>query len=420
MPTTVETNTGMDRRTRFREYMRKLNPSLPGPMVIEAGLALSELHGSLYRTLAARADLEPDSQQIVVGGTGSGKTTELLLAQQSLSESGHTLPFYIDISVETDLSTLSSGALLASFGIHLARHFRDLDIPKTLPKEVRVKISKAAQKVVEFARGKNESIWVPDSDQPDEVDFGEDDEGEPGRFVLHQTPGKLSPRFPAIQRDIAGILEPLAEFLSVLRQRQLDVIAVFDGMDRLLSPEKFWAVADQDFRALRRLNVAVLAAAPISVLYGNGRMVSEHFDRVHHIAALNPNPDEDTALTEVLIHRGAVDAMDSSGMDRLVRASGGVLRDLISLARDACETAYVEGLDRVTSANIESVVGQLGESYLRGLGTKQLQSLRELAEDGSFDLSQPQNLELLFTRRVLEYSATDFRVHPSLAPLIPE
>ena len=39
-------------------------------------------------------------------------------------------------------------------------------------------------------------------------------------------------------------------------------------------------------------------------------------------------------------------------------------------------------------------------------------------ESKSFDVSQPANVELLLTRRVLEYSSNDFRVHPALLSVI--
>ena len=68
--------------------MRKLNPTEPARMTIESDLVVEDLHGSLYRTLAARADLDPGSQQLLVGGIGSGKTTELLMAERRLEEQG--------------------------------------------------------------------------------------------------------------------------------------------------------------------------------------------------------------------------------------------------------------------------------------------------------------------------------------------
>src|SRR5664280_2219469 len=124
MPATISKSMqASQRRERFREYMRKLNPTAPARLTIDAGLVVEDLHGSQFKALVARADLEPTSQQLVVGGTGSGKTTALLLAEKLLGQQGQTLCLYIDISSETDLTSLSSGALLASFGLHLARAF---------------------------------------------------------------------------------------------------------------------------------------------------------------------------------------------------------------------------------------------------------------------------------------------------------
>ena len=54
---------------------------------------------------------------------------------------------------------------------------------------------------------------------------------------------------------------------------------MFDGLDRLPSPDKFWAVVDQDFRAMRLLGVGVIATAPQSLLYGEGRSIAAHFDQ---------------------------------------------------------------------------------------------------------------------------------------------
>jgi len=96
-----------------------------------------------------------------------------------------------------------------------------------------------------------------------------------------------------------------------------------------------------------------------------------------------------------------------------------VLRDLISLARDAAEEAYVSDHDSVTAADVEKVVHQLGTGYLRGLGPEAISTLLKLEGSKSFNVNEPANVELLLTRHVLEYSSTDFRVHPALLSVIP-
>jgi hypothetical protein len=380
-------------------------------MTIEAGLVVEDLHGSLFRTLSARADLDPGSQQLLVGGIGSGKTTELLLAEKWLEEQGQTLSVYIDISAETDLSGLNSGALLAGFGLHLAREFSGRGFEESLDDRQQEALETARSEIKEFAFGTTKSVWVQD------YDF-EVPNFQLGHWVTQSVPGKLKPPFPALQRDIQAIRAPLDVFIKAVQGRSLDIVVIFDGLDRLISPDKFWAVVHQDFRALRRMRVAVLAAAPLSVLYGEGRPISEHFDRIHHMATLSSEPDNNRYLKSVLSHRGGTNLLGPDEAELICCASGGVLRDLISLARDAGEAAYIDGSDRILPEHAEVVIKQLGESYRRGLGPERVNILRKLNKERFFDVTSSPNIELLVTGRVLEYSAGDFRVHPALGALI--
>ena len=400
--------------------MRKLNPSAPARAAIDSDLIVKELHGSLYRTLAARADLDPASQQLLVGGIGSGKTTELLMAEQWLRDEGQTLSLYIDISSETDLSGLNSGALLAGFGMHLTRAFFEAKFADSLPDEKQRALRSAQREIKDFAFGKTESIWVEHYDYDEQPDFDDDDSDPSGHYITKKIPGKLKPPFPALQRDIQAIREPLDSFISAVQTRSLDIVVIFDGLDRLITPDRFWAVVHQDFRTLKRMRVSVLAAAPLSVLYGVGRSVSEHFDRVHHVPTLRSDAEDNRYLISVLRHRGATDLLGPDELELVCAGSGGVLRDLIALARDVGEAAYIEGSERILPEQVEAAIRQLGEAYLRGLGPVHIKALRGLIKDRSFDLTSDVNIELMVTRRVLEYSATDFRVHPALKPLLPK
>jgi hypothetical protein len=333
MPATISQSArSAQRREKFREYIRKLNPTEPARLTIESGLVVEDLHGSLFRTLAARADLEPGSQQLLAGGTGSGKTTELLMAEQWLKQQGQTLAIYIDISSETDLSGLNSGALLAGFGLHLTRAFWEKSFDSPLAADEKKALKEVQKGIKEFAFGKTNTLWVPDDE-----DYREPDQG--GQWVTHKTPGKLNPPFPALQRDIQAIRVALETFVDAVRAHALDVVVIFDGLDRLLSPDKFWSIVHQDLRIFRLMGVAVIAAAPLSVLYGEGRFITEHFDRVHHIRAFSAT--DDNYLKAVLTHRGGDDLLEPDEMQLICFGSGGVLRDIIALASDAGEAAYI-------------------------------------------------------------------------------
>ena len=410
----------LKRRDRFRAYMQAFNPTAPARGVIEAGLVYEDLHSSLFRNLAGRADLEPGSQQLLVGGIGSGKTTELLLAERWLREQGHVLPLYIDISEETDLSSLNSGSLLASFGMHLARQlYTDFQV-FTQKTEETEKLKRTYSRVNEYAYGKQVRVFVPE-DEPDLDSEGEeDDENEKGYYAIQNVPGKLKPPLPALRRDIREIRAPLEEFLALARSVHKDIILFFDGLDRLLDPTKFWSVAHQDLRLFHGLKVSIVSTAPIPVLFGVGvgQSVSDQFDRVHHLPVVATVP-EHGPLRSVLERRHGYELLSQQEADSICRYSGGVLRDLISLARDAAEEAYVSDHESVNSEDVEKVVRQLGTGYLRGLGPEAIKTLLNLEKSKSFRIDQPANVELLVTRRVLEYSSTDFRVHPALLSVIP-
>ena len=234
MPATLsKSKESAQRRERFRVYMSGLNPTAPAWMTIRSGLALEDLHGSLFKTLAARADLEPGSQQLLVGGIGSGKTTELLMTDKWLYDQSHSLPVYVDISSQTDLSGLNSGALLAGFGLRLASMFSVRGLEAALDDSKKAELSAAETEIAEFAFGKTESEWLPDGE-----DYGEYHE-EGGRTVTWRVPGKLKPVFPALQRDIEAIREPLEKFIAAIQAQSLDVVVIFDGLDRLISLDRF-------------------------------------------------------------------------------------------------------------------------------------------------------------------------------------
>ena len=421
MPSSVTIPEGqLRRRDKFRAYMQAFNPAAPAREVIDAGLVFEDLHQSLYRNLAGRADLEPGSQQLLVGGVGSGKTTELILAQRWLATQGHVMCFYVDVSADTNLSKLSSGALVASFGMRLGFQVI-VDKASSHNSEEAKRLSQIYDRVIEFAYGKQierksnrlSSLSVLSGFSPP------DSQGD--ALVEPETiPGKLSPPFPALDRDIREVRDDIGEFLTAAKDAKKEVAVVFDGLDRLLDPSRFWSVVHQDLRLLRELKVSVIATAPLSVLFGVGvgQSISDHFDRAHHLTVI-PVDSAYTSLWSVLEKRRVTNLLDPGIAYFIYNYSGGVLRDLISLARDAAEEAYVSDRDSITVPDIEKVGHQLGTGYLRGLGPEAINTLLHLESSKSFDLSQPSNVELLVTRRVLEYSSTDFRVHPALQSVIP-
>lgn len=319
---------------------------------------------------------------------------------------------YIDVSSETDLTAVNAGALLASLGMSLgkvinARFGSQKELAGTF------------DAIRRAAYGHEKSEWV--GHYPDEGDYGEpdeDDDYEPGHYQTTKIPGKLRPPFPALQRDITELATHVSRLTGLIKEQHGEVVVIFDGLDRLIKADQFWSVAEQDLRAIKLLGISVLTAGPLSVMYGQGRQIKDYFDEVHYLPPAVADPKKSPFLLEILYRRGADELMHPDDMQKLCLASGGVLRDLISLARSAGENAYLEDSDTVAARHVDAAIEQLGGSYLLGLGTRQKKTLRRLLDGGGFAPSDSESMELLISRRVLEQSESRYEVHPSLATVL--
>jgi hypothetical protein len=258
-----------------------------------------------------------------------------------------------------------------------------------------------------------EPEWL-EPDDP-EIDPGS---GQPwGDLHRIQVPGKLRPLFPEITPDIEELADHLSTVVQYFEQRGHELRVLFDGLDRLLKPDQFWAVVEQDLRALRKLNVSVVIAGPLSLLYGAGRQVKDYFDRVEYLPPAPLDSSDTGLLMRVLAARGAHELMHADQMRELCLASGGILRDLVSLARSAGFNAFLDNEDWIGPEHVSHAIDQLGRSYHLSLGTNQLQVLHAILDGNGFDPSKPGNLELLVGRQVLERESS-YEVHPALARLL--
>jgi len=400
--------------------MRRFNPTAPPGHCIAQDLVVEQPSSDIAK-MAVRADLEPGSQQLLVGGIGSGKSTQLLLIARRLSSQPKTIRLYIDITRETDVTRLNSGAVLASTGLNLLRHL------ETIPSAAPV-LESVSGRIRKFALGETKAIWVPEYDgddyaAPDDYYPPLDDDREPGHYVTQRMPGKLRPLsqiFPPLNRDLEEITEPLGSLVGAARGEDAILIVILDGLDRLTSPEKFWEVVYQDFRVLRKLEISVLAAAPLSILFGAARPISDYVDSIYHLPVFDPKVSP--FAEQVMEKRNAAELMNAGAMEAVARGSGGVLRDLISLARNSATESYLAGDETITETHAAKAVLELGEGYFLGLGESHLGMLRQLQRGGGFRVDDPASLELLFTRRVLEYHEPKprYEVHPALAELLDE
>jgi hypothetical protein len=230
-------------------------------------------------------------------------------------------------------------------------------------------------------------------------------------------------RFPALRREVKEAKELLLCIASPLLEKDAQITLLIDGLDRLITAERFRAYAEQDLQALRGTKMTVIVVAPLLLSYDKSRFLQDYFDLVKHIPATATNPGDSAFLRQILERRGALELMDRAEVASIAKYSGGVLRDLLTLARSAAEYAYRDDQDRIGRKHVLAAIRQLGNRYLAGLGTTHKHLLRRLAANGGFPIEHSTARELLVNRQVLEYFSRGrefFAVHPALAKVLPK
>jgi len=217
-------------------------------------------------------------------------------------------------------------------------------------------------------------------------------------------------------------VDRLARFAEIERQAGHQFVVLFDSLDRTTNRAGFTQLVDQDVAALRRCNIGVVLIGPIRSLEGFGRLEVDRFDKLHVQGPVDVEQDTEGRdfLFRVLRTRVEASMLPDREALALVAASGGVLRDLISLAKAAGDEAYLSGAESIEMPHVEAAVDSFGRSLMIGLHKPEIDTLKHLRSSGGFVWTTDDDLALLATRRVLEYPrrASPFSVHPTIVPLL--
>lgn len=394
-----------ERLERFREYIARLDPT--GRLKWDDRLYVEPPGRSLGDELALRLQLAPESSHLIVGGIGAGKTTQVRRALSQLEKTPDTKALYVDVSSRHDLDQDIEGVLLVLAGLALSRLVKAGD-----NNEVKV-----AQKAFrEWAHGR--SVFVSDSEHED-GDWDSSDH-EPGYYV--KRPGVIHPPLPPLGADTEERIDALKVLLARLPDGLRHVVVGFDALDRLSNMDRFRNVVAEDVRGLRAAGIGVIVVGPSRVIYGANRPLVDIFDRLHVQPALDVSTDEASAvfLNSILSKRADESVLPRDERGALVDWSGGTLRDLLSLAHNAVEEAFIDGRDAVNAEHVSRAADRFGRSMMIGLRPAELDTLRQLQRKHAFVPTDDEDMALLESRRVLEYRGvvTRYAVHPTIAPYL--
>lgn len=376
------TLTPTERKALFRAYMHGFNPTENPSAAIEKGLVERSVEPGLAGQIADRADIDPGCAQAVLGGIGSGKTTQLLLAQQEVAANGG-VALFAEVASFTDITTLSAGALTAILGAQVAAR-----VAEDRPAE--------ARELQQFAYGR----W--------EIQESGDEYEEPEIFVR----GKLQHRLAEVVRSLEAVRPALSSVREFLGDKK-EIVFLVDGLDRLTEPDLFWSVVEADLAFLKSLGISVVVVAPWALSFTGAEKLASQFDRAHELKAENPE-NRATSMQAILTLRDTKSVLTSEASAAICAYSGGVLRDLITLARDAGEAAYLEDADSISEGHVEAAARGLGRIYELGLTAESRQRIRFLARGRPLQPTDPSDLALLLSRKAVQVSAGKYKAHPAL------
>jgi hypothetical protein len=398
-----------ERRNAFRELIRHLDPAEKPQRAMEQGFYV-EPDSSISERIATRLELSPTSTHMLIGGIGSGKTTQLLRVRERLEAVGDVRAFFVDVFQRQQLESLARpGVLLALAGLEVesvAWSSMKGPIPPEIPD--------ALKALARIAGGR----WVDIQDaimEEEESRMGDDYVWRPGIIAPPPEQGELTRLEEAIRTACAAL-----PFQPVL---------LFDGLDRVVDVSRFISLLSMDLPMLKRVGIGVVVVAPQHARTWEHGAAQELFDEVHlHGAAYTGDKNGLEFLVQVLLARTADSPLlPASICAMLAKQSGGIVRDLLSLARAATEEAYRLGADTIEAEHVRTAAEQFGRNLVVGITDEMIDRLKSLPPRHgarlpfSFTPATEIDIRLLLRRLVIEIPSAPVRytLHPTIAPLIP-
>lgn len=342
--------------------MARFEPSGDPAAALKAGLYVEVPGQSIAARMQAYLELRPKSSHLLAGPSGAGKTMQLRVLERSLSESEELSPIFIDATAEGK-DFHSAGKLLE----HLANVIKALQVKEQSGMQL-------------------------------------------SELFLFLLEAKLVTR--------TSPTDPIQETARLKRKPVL----LLDSLDRL-PIDIFTKLCSEDLAKIKQ-HIAVVVVGSPDVMYGAARPVVDQFDYFQRQPTYDPRQSSEmhVFLAQVIRQRAGEDLIPTASCTPLVEASGGILRDLISLTQLALEESYVAGHHRVEPSDVHRAVDTFGRKHIIGLDSRELALLQRLRKTGDFVRVDDRDVSLLVSRRVLEYAdetgAPTFAVHPTLLPLL--
>ncbi len=418
----------------FRQQMSAFEGSANPFKAIENGYYVPVPGKSVSDLIADRIALRPASTHLLLGGIGSGKTTQLLKILDRIdSFPEKTYVRYIDVSLSTDIAKITPGVLVAIVGVTLANLVADNE-GNNVKNDVETvrKLAYGYSEIKESNQIKDSNQIVDSILKRQRYDY-ESIASSIGvsaldvalgrsqiKKVEHHYPGILSPVSTQKSNELTKAVQNLC---SETKKKHERIVFLLDGLDRLDNSKAFSDMILNDMREISDIGISCVVVGSVKILHEEYRdVLARAVGYLEYQSCWDVVNDKDahTFFELVLSNRAAQGFITSDARESIIRYSGGILRDLINITQSSIEESYLLGDDNITLIHVDKAVQTFGRAKLLGLTKSDIDILQEFANGRSLPPSSDDEIKLLITRRIIEYMYPERRctIHPALLPIL--
>lgn len=367
-------------------------------------------------------DDREDDKTIFAGHRGSGKTTELARLELEKELASSHIVVRMDVESLLNLGDVDYTDLLVVMGLQIFRH------------ACRTGTRLSEQKLNDL-RFWYETHILEEEEHPvldGEVEAQLNAGIASITAKLRTNPPRRQHARAETQANLADLLERLNELLGDVRQKtKKRTLVIVDGLDKMYDLGQIRNLFLHGANALLEPRCRVIYTVPIALYHTNDfQQVRLSFPRNFALLNIkvcerdgNPCQDGRATLQEVLERRMKPELLTPEATEYLVELSGGLLKELITLARSSVLRARrLRGEEGpVQREDVEYAARQVRNTY-RGLLTEdQYRELWHIAQGGQF-VNSLLAQELLHNLSLLEYNGEGawWAIHPIVRPLVEE
>lgn len=370
------------------------------------------------------SDLQADRSQVskwlFTGHRGSGKSTELIRLANELEAQNFTV--YYTVEEVLDMADLDYKDVLLSLGsaLYEAAKKQKVNLPKKLLEDLVGWYSTTLKEI--------EGAVSADAALEEKADFWflklvarQRSEVATRKTIRTELESRLS--------DLIEKINRIAE--AIAKKTGRPVLAIVDRLDKVMDLGRARRMYYEGGASLLAPACRAIYTVPLALFhtpeFGQVRVTFDDYFSLPNVKvnARDGKLDESGRnMLRELVHRRLVPGLIAlDAVERLAELSGGVLRELVALAKDACSFARVRKGDRVEAEDVDRAASRLRNVFAGMLTDDHYRELWRIHADPLHRYTNsPTAQELVHNLSLLEYADGDawWDVHPVVRPLLEE